>query len=155
MEDLGQSLTRGNPGSVKTVLASVVLALAAYQLVLAAIGYGRVRVMGSRPALFTHRASGDAIVVIVAVVALFCLGAYGFDDDAGAHAAFGVALAVAIAVKVAIVRGLLPFGRALPYLGTAVFALVTAKLGPDAEDDDGGHGGDRTEQSGHGGGEDR
>jgi hypothetical protein len=33
--------------------------------------------------------------------------------------------------------------------------LVTAKLGPNAEDDDGGHGGDRTGQSGHGGSEDR
>jgi hypothetical protein len=35
-------------------------------------------------------------------------------------------------------------------------ALVTAKLGPNAESDSGGHGGDRQEQSsGKGGGEDR
>lgn len=131
MEDLVQSLTRGNPGSVKTVLASVVLALAAYQLVLAAIGYR----MASRPALLTHRASGDTVVVLVTVVALFCVGAYGFDDDAGVHAVLGVALAAAIVV--------------------VTIVLVTAKLGPNAEDDDGGHGGDRTGQSGHGGSEDR
>jgi Kef-type K+ transport system membrane component KefB len=121
VEDLVQSLTRGNPGSVKTVLASVVLALAAYQLVLAAIGYR----MASRPALLTHRASRDAVVVLVTVVALFCVGAYGFDD-AGVHAVLGVALAAAIAVKVAVVRRWLPFGGALPYLGTTVFALLAA-----------------------------
>jgi hypothetical protein len=122
VEDLVESITRGNPGSVKTVLASVVLALAADQLVLAAIGYR----MGSRPALLTHRASGDAIVVIVAVVALFCVGAYGFDDDAALHGVLGAGLALAIAVKVLVVRGWLPFGRALPYLGTTVFALLAA-----------------------------
>jgi hypothetical protein len=40
MEDFVDSLTRGNPVEVKTVLASVMFALAAYQLVLAAVGYG-------------------------------------------------------------------------------------------------------------------
>ena len=42
MEDLVVDLTRGNPSSVKTVLASVVLALAVYQLLLAAIGYRKL-----------------------------------------------------------------------------------------------------------------
>jgi Family of unknown function (DUF6529) len=69
MEHLVDTLTRGNPGSVKTVLASVVLALAAYQVILAAVGYGKVRVIEPRPALFTHRASGDMLVVIAAIVA--------------------------------------------------------------------------------------
>ena len=44
MEDLVVDLTRGNPSSVKTVLASVVLALAVYQLLLAAIGYRKLPV---------------------------------------------------------------------------------------------------------------
>ena len=124
MEDVVDSITRGNPGSVKTVLAAVALALAAYQVVLAAIGYRKLALMDARPALLTHRASGDAIVVIAAVVALFCVGAYGFDDDAALHAVAGVALAVVLALKIAVVRGLLPLGGALPYLGTTVFALL-------------------------------
>jgi hypothetical protein len=43
MEDLVDTLTRGNPLEVKTVLASVAFALAAYQLVLAAVGFRWVR----------------------------------------------------------------------------------------------------------------
>ena len=81
MEDLVYSIKRGNPGSVKTVLASVVLALAAYQVILAAIGYGKLRLMDARPAFFTHRASGDAIVVVAAVVGFLCLAGYGVDAE--------------------------------------------------------------------------
>ena len=52
MEDLVVDLTRGNPSSVKTVLASVVLALAVYQLLLAAIGYRKLPVGKPGPAFF-------------------------------------------------------------------------------------------------------
>jgi Family of unknown function (DUF6529) len=71
VEDLVESVTRGNVTEVKVVLASVVLALACYQLVLIAVGYGRVRLsfLEARPASAAHRAAGDAIVVMVAVVA--------------------------------------------------------------------------------------
>jgi hypothetical protein len=65
--DLVDNLTRGTPGSVKSVLASVVFALAAYQVVLAAIGYGRLRVL----------------------VGLACLAVFGVDDKAALHAAAG------------------------------------------------------------------
>jgi hypothetical protein len=124
VEDLVDGITRGNPGSVKTVLASVVFALMGYQLVLAAIGYRKLPVMDARPAFLTHRASGDAIVVLVAVVALFCLGAYGFDDDSSLHFAAGIALAVAIAAKVSVVRFIPRAGGLLPYLGITVFVLL-------------------------------
>jgi hypothetical protein len=41
-------------------------------------------------------------------------------------------------------------------IDAVTIALVTAKLGPNAEEDSGGHGGDRQEQNGGGGsGEDR
>ena len=60
MEDFVENITRGNPGSVKAVLASVVLALAVYQLILAAIGYRKLPIIDAEPAFFTHRASGDA-----------------------------------------------------------------------------------------------
>ena len=111
MEDVVDTLTRGNPGSVKTVLASIVFALAAYQVILAAIGYGKVRVMAARPAFFTHRASGDALVAT-----------YGFDG--GLHAAAGVALAVVLALKILVIRRWHAAGRFLPALGASVFVLL-------------------------------
>jgi len=123
MDDLVDTLTRGNPGSVKSVLASVVLALAAYQVVLAAIGYGRLRLMDGRPAFFTHRASGVAIVVIAAIVGLMCLAAYGVGDDAVLHTVAGTALAVVLALKILVIRRWHAAGRWLPLLGASVFVL--------------------------------
>jgi len=74
MEDLVDTLTRGNPSAVKVVLASVVLALAVYQLVLIAVGYGRVRppFLRARPATRAHRAVGDTLAVLILIVALLC-----------------------------------------------------------------------------------
>lgn len=71
MEDLVESLARGNVTEVKVLLASVALALAVYQLVLIAVGYGKVRppFLDAGPATRAHRASGDAIVVLVVVTA--------------------------------------------------------------------------------------
>ena len=62
--------------------------------------------------------------MIIATVAFFCVGAYGFEDDAALHGVLGAALAVALVLKVAVVGGVLPLGGALPYLGTTVFALL-------------------------------
>ena len=72
MEDLIENLTRGNVTEVKVVLASVVLALAAYQLVLAAVSYGKVRprFLESGPATWAHRVSGDTILVLAVLVAV-------------------------------------------------------------------------------------
>ena len=76
MEDLLDDLTRGNPLAVKTVLASVMFALAVFQFVLAAVGYGKLRprFLDNGPAFLTHRASGDVIVVLLLVVGAMCLG---------------------------------------------------------------------------------
>jgi hypothetical protein len=124
VEDFVDTVTRGNPGSVKTVLASVVFALMAYQVVLAAIGYRKLPVIEARPAFLTHRASGDALVVLVAVIALMCLAAYGFEDDSSAHFVAGVALGVALAVKVSVIRFVPRAGGLLPFLGVTVFVLL-------------------------------
>jgi len=124
VEDFIDTVTRGNPGSVKTVLTSVVFALMAYQLVLAAIGYRKLPVIEARPAFFTHRASGDALVVIMVIVAVMCLAAYGFEDDASAHFLAGVALAVVLAVKISVIRFFPRAGGLLPYLGVTVFVLL-------------------------------
>jgi hypothetical protein len=43
MEGLIEELTRGNVTEVKVVLATVIVALAVYQLALAAVSYGKVR----------------------------------------------------------------------------------------------------------------
>jgi hypothetical protein len=69
MEELIDDRTFGNVYEVKTVLASVAAALAVYQLVLIAVGYGKLRprFLGSPAASLTHRASGDVIVVLVVV----------------------------------------------------------------------------------------
>lgn len=126
VEDVVESLTRGNVTEVKVVLASVVLALASYQLVLIAVGYGKVRLpfLAARPAALAHRAAGDAIVVIVAVVAVMCLSYFGFEDDEALHAVAGTALLATLAFKVAVIRRWHALGRFLPLLGISVFVLL-------------------------------
>ena len=128
MEDFVENITRGNPGSVKAVLASVILALASYQLILAAIGYRKLPLIDAAPAFLTHRASGDAILVLFVLVALACVAAFGFEEDYALHGWAGMAAAAVVAVKVAVVRtgkG----GRALPYLGVTLFALLALTWG--------------------------
>jgi hypothetical protein len=123
VEDFVENVTRGNPGSVKAVLASIILALASYQLILAAIGYRKLPVIEATPAFLTHRASGDAIVVLFVLVALACVAVFGFEDDYALHGWAGTAAALVVGVKVAVVRtgrG----GRVLPYLGVTLFALL-------------------------------
>ena len=126
MEDFVERITRGNPTEVKVVLASVVLALACYQLVLIAVGYGKLSpsFLESRPAARAHRAVGDAIVVLVTVVALMCISYFGFEDDATLHVVAGTALLAVLALKVAVVRRLHSLGRFLPLLGMTVFVLL-------------------------------
>lgn len=125
MEDLIESLARGNPTEVKVVLASVALALAVYQLVLIAVAYGRLRprFLAAPVAAAAHRAVGDALVVLIVVVATMCIGYLGFEDDAGLHVAAAVGLLVAIAAKIALVR-LGRLGRLLPALGISVWVLL-------------------------------
>lgn len=76
MEDLVETVTRGNVTEVKVILASVCLALAVYQLVLIAVGYGKVRppFLDAPGASSAHRALGDTIVVLLVVVAVMCIG---------------------------------------------------------------------------------
>ena len=124
MEDLIEELTRGNVTEVKVVLATVILALAIYQLVLAAVAYGRLRIrfLEAATASWTHRAGGDAIVVLTILVATACLSFYGFEEG-GAHAVFGCVLLGAIALKILVVRAGGRFSRFLPLLGASVLAL--------------------------------
>lgn len=126
MEDLVESITRGNPTEVKVLLATVVMALAVYQLALIAVGYGRLRprALAAQPAARAHRAIGDALLALIVVVSAMCLAVYGWDDDGGVHAVAGVILLAVLVGKVIAVRRGGRLGRLLPLLGGAVFALL-------------------------------
>ncbi len=132
MEDLVELLSRGNVEEVKVVLASVVAALAIYQVLLMAVGYGKLRLpfLAARPASSTHRAVGDTIVVITLVIAFMCISYFGFEDGdsdeetrALLHASAGSALVAVLAFKVVVVRWWHRMGRFLPAIGLTVFAL--------------------------------
>lgn len=136
MEDFVDGLTRGNVSQVKTVLASVVMALAIYQVALMAVGYGKVRVPFLKPkaASTTHRAVGDAAVAVGIFVAFLCYSYFGVDDGiehardeetirATIHVAAGSLFVVVVVAKVAVVRWLRRFDRLLPTLGLTMFTL--------------------------------
>ncbi|HEX8625995.1 MAG TPA: DUF6529 family protein [Allosphingosinicella sp.] len=128
MEDVLLSLTRGNVSEVKLVLATVVALLAAYQVGLMAVGYGKVRLPFLRPlpASKAHRAVGDSIVAVTVVVAIMCIGYFGFEDDSAVHMLLSCALLAALAFKILVVRRLHRFDRLLPTLGISVFLLFWA-----------------------------
>jgi small-conductance mechanosensitive channel len=126
MEGLIDSVTRGNPTEVKVLLASVALALAVYQLVLIAIGYGKLRppFLAAAPAARTHRAVGDTIAVLLVVTALMCVGYFGLEDDASLHMIAAIALLSVLALKIAVIRWWHALGRFLPALGISVWLLL-------------------------------
>lgn len=136
MEDFVDGLTRGNVAQVKTVLASLVLALAVYQVGLMAVSYGKLRLPFLKPkaASFTHRAVGDTIVAVTLLVAFMCISYFevgdgiehAADDEhvrAAIHVVAGSLLLLVIGVKVVVVRWWHTMERFLPPLGLTVFAL--------------------------------
>lgn len=138
MEDFVDGVTRGNVSQVKTVLASVVLALAAYQVVLMAVGYGKVKVPFLKPkaASFTHRAVGDAAVAVGIFVAFLCWSYFGVGDGiehargeettrATIHVVAGSLFVVAVVVKVIVVRWARRFDRFVPAIGITLFTLFS------------------------------
>jgi hypothetical protein len=126
MEDLIESLMRDNVTEVKVLLASIATALALYQLVLIAVGYGKLKLpfLAGRTASMSHRTIGDVIALLLIVVGVTCISVYGFDDDETLHVIAGSALLIVLTLKVAVVRRGLGLGRALPLLGGTVFALL-------------------------------
>lgn len=146
-EELVEDLTNGNVTEVKVVLASIVVALALYQVFLMAVGYGKVhlRFLNPRPASVTHRAVGDAILFITVFVAFLCIGYFEISDgiehaDDGevgrvaVHVVAAFALLGALALKVFVVRRGRRSGRYLPLLGLTVFVLFVVTWATSAGD---------------------
>ena len=138
MEEFVDGVTRGNVSQVKTVLASVVMALAAYQVVLMAIAYGKLRVPFLKPkaASFTHRAVGDAAVAVGIFVAFLCYSYFGVGDGiehargeesgrATIHVVTGSLFVVAVVFKVIVVRWWRRLDRFLPAIGLTMFSLFS------------------------------
>jgi small-conductance mechanosensitive channel len=126
LEALIDTLTRGNPTEVKVLLATVALGLACYQLVLIAVGYGKLPLgfLAATPASRTHRAVGDAIVVLLIVTAVMCVGYFGFEDDASLHIVAALGLLAVLALKITVIRWWHAMGRFLPALGISVWVLL-------------------------------
>jgi Family of unknown function (DUF6529) len=138
VEEFVNGVTRGNVSQVKTVLASVVMALAAYQVVLMAVAYGKLRVPFLKPkaASFTHRAVGDAAVAVGIFVAFLCYSYFGVGDGiehargeesgrAAIHVVAGSLFVVAVAFKVIVVRWWRRLDRFLPAIGLTMFSLFS------------------------------
>jgi Family of unknown function (DUF6529) len=131
VEGLIETITFGNPTAVKVVLASIVAALAAYQVFLMAIGYGKIRppFLGSKAASFAHRAIGDATVAVTLTITAMCIGYFGFEDASGEdtratlHITFALLLLAAISLKIIVVRWWHSAGRFLPAFGITIFVL--------------------------------
>lgn len=135
-EELVEDLANGNVTEVKVVLATIVVALAIYQVFLMAVGYGKLRLpfLKPRPASSTHRAVGDTILLITLFVAFMCIGYFEIadgiehaDDGETTRVAIHVVAAFALlgflALKVWVVRRGKRSSRHLPLLGLSVFAL--------------------------------
>ena len=135
MEDLVESVTRGNVTEVKVVLATVVAALAVYQVTLMAVGYGKLRLpfLAPRPASAAHRAIGDTVVVVTLVVAVMCVSYFEAQDNS-VHIAVAIALLAALSLKIVVVRWWHAMSRFLPVIGLTAFALfITVWLTAAAE----------------------
>lgn len=128
MADFFVTITGDRVPEVKVVLTVVVLVLAAYQVVMMAVGYGKLKLPFLSPgaASFSHRSVGDAIVPVTLFVAIACLSYFGvanWFDEAFLHGVLGLLLALILGFKIAVVRRLHSLSRFLPVLGITVFTL--------------------------------
>jgi hypothetical protein len=136
VEDLVEGIANGNVTEVKVVLASVVIVLAVYQVLLMAVGYGKLRLpfLKGKAASFTHRSIGDTIVLVTMVVAFMCIGYFEIQDgvehaDDGEttrvliHVIAAFLLLATFVLKIIVVRWWHRMGRFLPALGISLFVL--------------------------------
>jgi hypothetical protein len=118
------------PG-LKAVLATALLVLAVYQLLLMLVGYGkiRIRVLSDRAASHAHRAIGDTVLAVALVVAGLCVSSFGlfqsYETRVAVHSVAGWGLVALLVAKVVVVRsGGARLGRLLPVIGTGLLGLL-------------------------------
>jgi hypothetical protein len=114
---------------LKSTLATVVLGLAAFQLLSATWIYGRLPGLGSRPGWLPplHRLTGVAAILVSLPIAYHCMRAYGvqtFDTRIAVHSIAGCFLYGAFVAKLTIVRSKRLPGWTLPLAGGALVATV-------------------------------
>ena len=139
MDDWVESITGGHVTEVKIVLTAIVTALAVYQVVLMAVGYGKLKLpfLNPSPASRAHRAIGDSVVTITLLIGLMCLAYFGIEDGVEHaypshqgrvvwHIVVTFALFAVLGLKIVVLRWWHSMSRFLPVLGLSVFALFVA-----------------------------
>jgi Family of unknown function (DUF6529) len=114
---------------LKSTLASIVLGVAAFQLLSATWMYGRLPGFGARPGWLPplHRVAGVSAFLLTLPIAYHCMRAYGietFDSRVTVHAIAGCLFYGAFAAKVTIVRWRRLPGWSLPIAGATLVTLV-------------------------------
>jgi hypothetical protein len=114
---------------LKSLLASVVLGLAALQVLLALWLYRKLPLAGSppRPVRVTHRITGFALFALTAPIAVHCLIAYGVQLTSlrvAVHSLAGCFFYGAFTAKVLLVQSRRLPGWTLPAVGGALAILI-------------------------------
>jgi hypothetical protein len=115
--------------TLKSLLASVVLGLAAVQVLLALWLYSKLPLAGSppRPVRPAHRVLGFALFAVTVPIAVHCLLAYGVQLSSArvaVHSLAGCFFYGAFTAKVLLVQSRRLPGWALPAAGGALAILV-------------------------------
>ena len=123
-------LTNGNLLLWKVIFTTILFALAGLQVAMAA-GFYEVAPVPGGPATATrvHRASGRIAITLAVVVAFTCLaGPAGPTSPTRVllHSIFGTLIFVLLAAKFAVLKLTRSGGRALPFLGIALFLTFGA-----------------------------
>ncbi len=118
--------------TLKSLLASMVLGLAALQVLLALWIYRKLPLAGGppRPVRLTHRVAGFALFALTVPIAVHCLIAYGVQlttARVAVHSLAGCFFYGAFTAKVLLVRSRRLPGWALPAAG-GVLAILVAVL---------------------------
>ena len=124
-------ITNGNLLLWKVILATIVIALAGLQVAMAAGFYEVASLPGIGPgtAARVHRISGRIALILAVVVAYTCLaGPAGPTSPTRVvlHSVFGTLVFVLLAVKFSLLKLTRAGGRAIPYVGIALFLTFGA-----------------------------
>jgi hypothetical protein len=115
--------------ALKSVLASVVLGLAVFQITSAPWFMGKLQFLPRAPARLgtVHRAAGIAAFLVTLPIAYHCAFAYGvqtFDTRVAVHSIAGCFFYGAFVAKVTVVRSKRLPGWSLPLAGGTLFLAV-------------------------------